>query len=124
MPPSSTVRRLFLAVALLLLLGLAWTGLSNGYSLLAPAQSVGQKVQAFTQMALGVFGFLVIVTTFPARRWRPLVLTCFAITLSIASGVLVVVWNRSPVFVGLLTGAMALLVAWAIIWLLRKGLAV
>jgi hypothetical protein len=124
MPPSSTVRRLFLAVALLLLLGLAWTGLRNGYSLLAPAQSVGQKVQAFTQMALGVLGFLVIVTTFRARRWRPLVLTCFAITLSIASGLFVVVWNRSAVFVGLLTGAMALLVAWAIIWLLRKGLAV
>ena len=104
MPPSSTVRRLFLTVALLLLLGLAWTGLHNGYSLLAPAQSISQKVQAFTQMAL--------------------VLTCFAITLSIASGLFVVVWNRSAVFVGILTGAMALLFAGAIIWLLRKGLAV
>jgi len=124
MSPSPAVRRLFLAVALLLLLGLAWTGLQNGSSLLAPAQSVGQKVQAFTQMAFGVFGFLGIVTTFQGRRWRPLVLTCFAITLAIASGLFVVVWNRSAVFVGLLTGAMALLVAWAIIWLLRKGLAV
>lgn len=54
MPPSPTVRRLFLTVALLLLLGLAWTGLVNGYSLLAPAHTIGQKVQAFTQMAFGL----------------------------------------------------------------------
>ena len=124
MPPGPAVSRLFLAVALLLLLGLAWTGLYNGYSLLAPAQSIGQKVQAFKQMAFGGFGFLGVVTTFWGRRWRPLVLTCFAITLSIASGLFVVVWSRSSVSVGILTGAMALLIAWAIIWVLRKGLAV
>lgn len=124
MPPSPIVHRLFLAVALLLLLGLAWTGLHNGYSLLAPAQSIGQKVQAFTQIAFGIFGFLGVVTTLWGQRWRPLVLTCFAITLSIASGLFVVVWNRSSVFVGILTGAVALLIARAIIGLLRKGLAV
>lgn len=123
MPPNSTVHRLFLTVAVLLLLSLAWTGL-NGYSLLAPAQSIGQKVQAFTQMAFGLLALLGVVTTFWGRRWQQLVLPCFAVTLSIASGLFVIVWNRSTVIVGILTGAMALLIAWAIIWLLRKGLAV
>ena len=75
-------------------------------------------------MAFGVFGFPGVVTMLWGQRWRPLVLTCFAITLSIASGLFVVGWSRSAVFMGILTGALALFIAWAIIGLLRKGLAV
>lgn len=75
-------------------------------------------------MAFGLLALLGVATTFWGRRWQQLVLPCFAVTLSIASGLFVVVWNRSTVFVGILTGAMVLLIAWAIIWLFRKGLAV
>jgi len=122
MPPRPIVRRLVLAVALLLLLGAVWTGLHNGFSLLSASQSRGQKVQSVTQIAFGLFALLGLVTSFTARRFRPAALACFALTLCVASGMFVVVWSRSSVLVGVLTGAVAFLVAWAIIGALRQGL--
>ena len=122
MPPGPSVRHLVLAAALLLLLGAAWTGF-NGISLLSASQSTGQKIQAAAQIAFGLFALLGLVTAFTARRFRPVALACFALTLSVASGMFVVVWSRSSVVAGVLTGAMALLVAGAIIWMLGKGLA-
>lgn len=50
--PSPKLRRVALLIALLLLLGLAWTGLYRGFNLLAPSHTRGQKVQAIAQMAL------------------------------------------------------------------------
>lgn len=123
MPPGLIVRRLVLAVALLLLLAAAWTGF-NGISLLSASQSTGQKVQAAAQIAFGLFALLGLVTVFTVRRYQSVVLACFALTLSFASGLFVVVWSCSSVLVGVLTGAMAFLVARAIIWMLRKGLAI
>ena len=114
------LRRAFLVVALLLLLGLTWTGL-NGVSLLAASQSPGQKVQAFAQIAFGLFALMSAVTTFWGRRWRSLGLAGFALTLSLAVGLFAVVWNRTTVITGIATGMMALLVSLAIIWLLRAG---
>lgn len=114
------LRRVFLVVALLLLLGLTWTGL-NGVSLLAASQSPGQKVQAFAQIAFGLFALMSAVTTFWGRRWRSLGLAGFALTLSLAVGLFAVVWNRTTVITGIATGMMALLVSLAIIWLLRAG---
>jgi len=122
MPPRPIVRRLVLAVALLLLLGAVWTGLHNGISLLSASQSSGQKVQSVAQIAFGLFALLGLVTSFTARRFRPVVLACFALTLCVASGMFVIVWSRSSVLVGILAGAVAFLVAWAIIGALRQGL--
>lgn len=121
MTPAPSLRRVFLVVALLLLLGLTWMGLFGGGSLLPASQSQGQKVQAFAQMAFGVFALLSAVTTFWARRWWPFALAGFALTLSLAAGLFVVVWNRTTVMMGIATGVMALLVSSAIIWLLRAG---
>jgi len=123
MPPGPVARRVALAAALLLLLGAALTGLSNGPSLWSASHSAGQKVQAGAEIAFGLYALLGLVTAFTARRVAPIVLACFAMTLSVASGMFVVVWTRSSVIVGILTGAIALFVAWVIIWALRKGLA-
>jgi hypothetical protein len=120
-PTSANRSRVFLAIALLLLLVLAWTGLNGGLSLLQASISRGQQVQAVTQMAFGFFALLSAVTTFWGRRWWPVAVGCFALSLGVAAGVFVVVWNRSTVVVGILTGLGALLIGLAIIWLLRIG---
>ena len=115
------MRRLVLAIAVLLLLGLAWTGIKGGLELLRPSHTQGQKVQAFAQMAFGVFALLSVVTVFWTRRWWPMVGTGFAFTLALAAGLFSVFWNRASMGVGFVSGVVALLVALAIIWLVRFG---
>ena len=133
--PSSTTRatpetevttiagrsRVFLAIALVLLLGLAWTGLSGGLSLLQASFSRGQQVEAVTQMAFGFFALLSAATTFWGRRWWPVAVACFALSFGVAAGLFVVVWNRSSAVVGIVTGAVGVLIAGAIVWLQRTG---
>jgi hypothetical protein len=119
--PNPALRRFFLVVAVLLLLGLTWTGLQGGASLLRASQSGGQKLQAFLQIAFGLFALLSAVSIFSGRRWFSLAPACFAMTLSLAAGLFVVVWSHSPVIVGIVTGLLALCVSLAIIWLLGAG---
>jgi hypothetical protein len=52
--PRDIIRRVFLVVALLLLLVLAWTGLDGGVSLFMASQSPGQKAQAIAQIAFAL----------------------------------------------------------------------
>jgi hypothetical protein len=90
-------------------------------SLLQASFSRAQQVQAVTQMGFGLFALLGAFTTFWGRRWWPVAVAGFALSLGVAAGLFVVVWNRSTVVVGILTGIAALLIAMAIIWLLRIG---
>ena len=113
--------RVFLAIALVLLVGLAWTGLSGGLSLLQASFSQGQQVQAVTQIAFGFFALLSGATTFWGRRWWRVAVACFALSFGVAAGLFVVVWNHSSIVVGIVTAVAGVLIAAAIIWLLRTG---
>ena len=64
MNPSPKVRRILLGIALLLLIGLAWTGLSGGIHQLSQSTTVGEKAQTLTQFAYGVFALLSAATAF------------------------------------------------------------
>ena len=121
MTSSPALRRVLLVIALLLLLGLAWTGLYGGTKLLSPSHTLGQKVQAYAQIAFGLFALLSGVTTFRAHRWSSLAQACFTITLAMATGLFAVVWNRMTLVLGIVSGTTALLAALAIIGLLRVG---
>ena len=118
---NPTFRRVLLAIALLLLLGLAWTGLNGGFKLLTPSHTRGQKVQAITQIAFGFFALVGAVTTFRGRRWRSLALAGFTVSLALAAGLFVVVWNRATAVTALVSAVLALLIAMGIQWLLRIG---
>ena len=113
--------RVFVAVGVVVLLGLAWTGLIGGLQLLTPSQSQGQKLQAAAQIAFGVFALLSVVTTFWGRCWWAFAVTGFAVALSLAAGLFVVVWNRATAGAGIVAGLVASLCAWALIRLLRLG---
>jgi hypothetical protein len=118
---TTPVRRVLLAIALALLLLLTWAGLSGGVTQLSESRTPGQKAQTFTQLAYGVLGFLSAVTLVWGRRWAPLMQGCWIGALTIAAGLASVVWGGTSLAIGLLSGAAALLVAWAIVWLLRVG---
>jgi hypothetical protein len=114
---------MFLAVALLLLLGLAWTGLSGGVHQIPQSHTPGQWIQTIAQLSYGILSLLSVLTSFRGHRWAPLVLTCWVVSVTIAAGFAAVVWGRTTLGVGVASAGASLLVALAIVWLLRAGLA-
>ena len=119
--PGPVVRRILLVAAVLLLLGLTWTGVGGGLRQLPQSQGVGQTVQSWGQLLYGVLSGLAAVTAFRGRRWASLVLIPWAASLTMAGGLAPVVWGDTGWGSGLLAGAAAALIALAIIWLLRIG---
>lgn len=123
MNPSPVSRRIFLAVAILLLLGLAWTGVSGGVHQIPQSHTPGQWIQTIAQLGYGILSLLSVLTSFQGRRWGPPILTCWVISVTIAAGFAAVVWGGTTVGVGVVSAGASLLIALAIVWLLRAGLA-
>lgn len=117
------VRRLLLASGTLLLIAVAWAALSGGLHQLPRSRTLGQGVETTVQLACGLLSLLSVLTCFRWRRWGPPVLAAWAISLTTAAGISSVVWGPASLLVGLVFAAGALLLALAIIWLLRAGLA-
>jgi hypothetical protein len=61
------------------------------------------------------------ITTFRGRRWRPLALACFTVSLTFATGLFAVVWSHMTVVMGIVSSGVALIVASGIIRLLRMA---
>lgn len=121
MTVSPPIRRALLALLALLLLWLAWSGLSGGVHQLPQSQTPGQIAQTITQFVFGLFAFLSVVTTFWATRWNRLMLACWTVSVTLAAGLASVVWGRTSLLIGLLSGAAALLIGIGIALLLRVG---
>jgi len=117
LPPR--VRQIFLVIVCVLLLWLAWMGLSGGLHQLSQSRTPGQIVQTLTQFGFGVFALLSVVTTFRAQRWNRLMLVSWVISLSLAAGLASVVWGDTSLWVGLIAGSAALAIGLAIAWLAR-----
>ena len=117
LPPR--VRQIFLVIVCVLLLWLAWMGLSGGLHQLSQSRTPGQIVQTLTQFGFGVFALLSVVTTFRAQRWNRLMLASWVISLSLAAGLASVVWGDTSLWVGLIAGSAALAIGLAIAWLAR-----
>jgi hypothetical protein len=117
------VRHLLLAVALLLLLAVAWVAVSGGLRQLPRYRTIGQQVETVVQLACGLLSLLSMLTCFRWRRWHRPVLVTWTISLMTAAGLSSLVWGPPMPAIGLAFAAAALLFALAINWLLRAGLA-
>ena len=117
LPPR--VRQILLVIVCVVLLWLAWIGLSGGLHQLSQSRTPGQIVQTLTQFGFGVFALLSVVTTFRAQRWNRLMLVSWVISLSLAAGLASVVWGDTSLWVGLIAGSAALVIGLAIAWLAR-----
>jgi hypothetical protein len=113
------VTRVPFVLALLLLLGFAWIGMSGGWSQLAQSPTMGQRIQSVAQLAYGLLSLVAIVVWFWARHWSGPVLIGWASSLALAGALAPVVWGESSVAVGVLSGVASLLIAGGIVWLLR-----
>ena len=118
---SLPARRALLAIAALLLLSLAWTGITGGINQLPQSQTPGQVAQTITQFVYGFFALCSLVTTFWGTRWNTLMLAGWTLSVTLAAALASIVWGGTSLLIGLLAGGGALLVAVAIAWLLRMG---
>ena len=115
------LRRVLLVLAVLLLLGLAWTGIHGGIDQLSGIHTTAQKIQTAFQFIYGVFSLLSIVTVYWAQRWNPAILVCWTIALAFAGGLGATAWGGTSALIGVVSGLAAGLVGAGIAWLLRYG---
>jgi len=120
---SPSIRRSLLAIALLVLLALAWNGLVGGLEQLPLARTTGQMVETIVQFLSGVLSLLSIVTVFWWRAWSPAVQSSWAISMTMVAALSSVAWGGTGWSIGLLSAGGALLIGLGIIWLLRAGTA-
>ena len=119
------VARVLFALAILLLLALAYTGIAGGIDQFDQSShseyTVGQIVQTVLQLVFGVLSLACIAVWFWARRWSRAVLVAWAVSLGLAAGLASVAWGRTSIAVGIASGVAALLIAWGVAWLLHFG---
>jgi hypothetical protein len=116
---SRYVWRAVAVLAILIILGLAWTGITGGLNQLSESPGLGQKIQTGTQLAYGILSLVALAAWFWARRWSGVAFTTWGICLAMAAGLAAVVWGDETVVVGVLTGVAGFVIGWGIAWLLR-----
>jgi hypothetical protein len=121
MTPGSVLRGVLLAIAMVLLLVLAWTGINGGIHQLSTTATTGQTIQTSLQLLYGALSVLSIVTVYWARRWNRPVLACWTISLALAGGLGATEWGGASLRIGIVSAAAAGLVGAGIAWLLRIG---
>lgn len=114
-------RRLILMTAILILLAVAWVAVSGGFSQISRSCTIGQRVETIIQLACGLLSLLSVVTCFIGHRLRRTVRITWSISLTTAAGMSSIVWGPPMLGIGLVFATVALLVALAIIRLLKAG---
>ncbi len=110
-----------LIVAILLLLGLAWTGIHGGVEQISNAHTTGRMIQTVAQLADGALSVLSILTVFWARDWNRPILVSWTILLALAGGLGAYAWGGTSAGTGVVSGLAAGLVGAGVAWLLRFG---
>ena len=115
------MKRFLLAVAILLLLALAWSGIQGGVEQLSQAPTPGQKVQTAAQFLFGMLSLLVGASAFRAHRFSRIVRWAWVAAVTIAAALAPVVWGQASWAAGFVAGVSAYAVALLILWIMRIG---
>ena len=103
----------------MLLLALAFQGITGGVEQWPQSISVGQYVQSGAQVVYGVCAILCIATVFRWREFAAPIQFGFIAGCAVAGGFAPVAWGESSILSGVFAGVAGLLIASAIIWMLR-----
>ena len=115
------LKRFLLAVAIVLLLALAWLGIQGGVEAWPNAQSSGQKTQSAAQFTYGLLSLLVAASATRTNRFSRIVRWAWVAAVAIAAGLASVVWGETTWTIGLVAAVAVGGVALLILWLLRVG---
>lgn len=116
---NARIRIALLVVVGLVLLWLAWTGVTQGVNQMGQSRTPGQVIQTVTQFAFGLFAALSLVTTFWWRRWNRRMLGALIVSLTLAGGLASIIWGGTSILMGCAAGAATLLISLGLAWVLR-----
>ena len=116
-----TVRRALLAIAILLMLSLAFLGMQGGTQEWFQSQSIGQRIQTAAQFAYGLFALLTVASVWRPGTFARVVRVTFLVAVSVAAGLAPVVWGDAAWWAGLVAALAALVIGLLIVWLLSVG---
>jgi hypothetical protein len=120
-PPRALARQIVGVIGGLLLLALAWTGVSGFFNQWAESKGIGQIAQTCSELVYASGALLSLVTTVWAQRWAGIARLVFIAGTTLAGGLAPVVWGDAPFWTGLLSGAASLALAFGIHWMFRWG---
>lgn len=115
------LRPILAVVAVLLLLALAYTGISGGIDQWDDWSTAAQRIQLASQIIYGVSALFILITRFRWHRLRRAAELGFIVFGVMAAGLAAVVWGGGSLVSGVLTGIAALAIACAIVWMFRTS---
>lgn len=104
-------------IGVALLLFVAFTGISGGIHQLSEMHTTPQRIQTWTQLAMGITSALAVIVGFRAERWRRAVYAAFVISCTLAGGIAASAWGEQGLGPSVGAGVASLLVAALIVWL-------
>jgi peptidoglycan/LPS O-acetylase OafA/YrhL len=116
-------RRLLSLCAALLLLALSWWTLTGGLRDVPQSRTIGQQLETAVRLACSLLSLATAVTRVRWGAWARRVRIAWGSTLAAFLGLSALVWGAPQPHVALLFVAVALLLAWAIVWALGPALA-
>ncbi len=118
---STNARRVVLSAAVLVLTALAWGALYGGIRQLPRAETVGQRVETWIQIAGGVLSAVTVLTCFRHHEWTRWLRAVWATSLVLAAGLSGLVWGPPMPLIALLLATGALFVVLVLAWAMRAG---
>jgi hypothetical protein len=115
------LRPILAVVAVLLLLALAYTGISGGVQQWNHWSTMQHRIQLGSQIVSGVSALLILITSFRWRRWRRYAELGFVLGGVVATSLAAVVWGGGTILSGVSTGIAALAITGAIVWMVHAG---
>ena len=115
------VRQVLAVLTILLLLALAFQGITGGAQQLPQSSTIGQYVQSLAQVLYGVCAVLSIATAIRWREFASPVQFGFIAGCVAAGGLAAVVWGGESIVSGVVAAVVALAIASALVWMLRAA---
>ncbi|HVZ48725.1 MAG TPA: hypothetical protein VG916_08080 [Gemmatimonadaceae bacterium] len=104
----------------LVMLFFAWSGLVGGVQQIPQSTTAGQQVQSVFQLAFGASALACVIVAWRPHRLARAFERAWCISCALAAGFATVVWGGQSPLTGVLTAAVSLLVAWLLVWPLRR----
>ncbi|HTT69301.1 MAG TPA: hypothetical protein VMF70_14850 [Gemmatimonadales bacterium] len=109
------------ALLVLLLLVTAYLGLTGGLPLLREAHTAGQWAATATEIGYGVVAVLVLVAWASRHPWHGRLLLVWALALTVTGALAPVVWARTSLATGAVSGAGVGAVLALLLWGRRRA---
>lgn len=106
-------------IGVILLLVLAWTGISGGIQQLSAMHTTPQRIQTWLQLAMGITSALALLASFHAEPWARAVYIAFVLSCTLAGGLATYAWGGQGGWPTVAAAVGSLLVSALIVWLVQ-----